>query len=419
MPSWGCIADDVTGATDLATNFVGQGFRTAVFFGVPTRATIEAVGDLDVAVVALKSRTAPTEVAVEESLGALEALRAAGAERYYVKYCSTFDSTADGNIGPVIDAVLGALGERATIVVPSFPDAERTVYRGRLFVGDEPLDESPMRHHPLTPMRDDSLVRLLQPQTTAAVRLITLPTVRRGADVLRRELDRATAETGGRVAVVVDAIDRSDLETIMSAANALRVVTGGSGLAQGLTGPSTDARDIPATPGRRAVLAGSASARTREQIAAAAPTLPSRKLDIPALRRDLHREVAAITSWAEQLWGADPAVVPLVFSVATLDDVTTSEGGSELVERALAAVAARFVELGARQLIVAGGETSGRVVQELGVTALRIGPAISAGVAWSAGTTSGGVHVSLALKSGNFGAPDMFESAWSALPEEA
>lgn len=415
---WGCIADDVTGATDLATAFVSRGLVAAVHFGVPGPGAISQFEGLDVLVVALKSRTAPPADAVRDSLSALEALLGAGAERIYVKYCSTFDSTPSGNIGPVIDAVLGRLGEPGTVVVPSFPDTGRTVYQGRLFVGSDPLDESPMRDHPLTPMRDSSLVRLLEPQTESEVSLVPLQSVHQGCGVLREELLRLIASGRERPALaVVDALDREDLATIMEAAAGLKVVTGGSGLALGIpAGDEADARRIPRTPGRRAVLCGSASARTREQIASGKRFLPSRKLDLDALGRDAAAEAGRIVDWARDLWSQDPSAVPLVFSAESIDDLAKDkDNASALVEQALASIAVGMIGEGVRELIVAGGESSGRVVQELGVETLRIGPAISPGVAWANATAADGTGLTLALKSGNFGERDMFTTAWSAL----
>jgi uncharacterized protein YgbK (DUF1537 family) len=425
MPAWGCIADDITGATDLATNFVSRGMRTAIFFGVPDDTV--AADDLDVAIVALKSRTAPTAEAVAKSTSALGWLRRQNVERIYVKYCSTFDSTEKGNIGPVIDAVLAETGSVSTIVVPSFPAAGRTVYQGHLFVGDQLLDESPMRDHPLTPMRDSDIARLLRPQTSGTVAHIALAEVRRGAASLAVHLATLTglARDDHRISIVLDAIDDSDLVTIMDAAANLTVVTGGSGLALGLgLRNEVDARDIPVSSGLRAVLCGSASARTREQIASARATLPSRKLDLGALRSDFTAEIDAIDDWARRLWRDDDEAIPLVYSVGSETDVdrgTTSsspaapESSGEVVERALAEIGERFATAGVRRLVVAGGESSGRVMQQLGVTALRIGPEISPGVAWSSGITSAGDAITVALKSGNFGEIDMFTSAWSIL----
>jgi len=434
VPEWGCIADDVTGATDLATNLVSRGYRTVVLLQPFDEIGRVRAGDVhdgdrlprdldevDAVVVALKSRTAPVDTAVAQSRAALEYLLDVGARRIYVKYCSTFDSTPRGNIGPVIDAVLESTGETVTIVVPSFPDAGRTTYRGHLFVGDDPLDESSMRHHPLTPMLDSSVPRLLQPQTRGDVHLVTLPVVRAGEEALAGELRRIeSASRGRRVSVVIDAIDRDDLTTIMAGAAALRVVTGGSGLALGLPERTMmDARHIRpvdgrrANEGRRAVLCGSASLRTREQVAHARERLPWQKLDLDALRHDFDAVIAGLADWAEACWQADPAAIPLVYSVDSLDDVARGGAdGADLVERAFGSLARALTARGATRLIVAGGESSGSVMAELGITRLTIGAEIAPGVAWSEAVSDRGDVYDVALKSGNFGAVDMFTTAW-------
>ncbi|MDQ1597443.1 MAG: 3-dehydrotetronate 4-kinase [Microbacteriaceae bacterium] len=416
MPLWGCIADDFTGATDLATNFVSQGFRTTVIFGAPdpARSDTPDASDVDVVVVALKTRTARVEQAVDESLRSLRYLESIGAERIYVKYCSTFDSTPAGNIGPVVDAVMAELGEAITVVVPSFPKAARTVYQGHLFVGSDLLSESSMRNHPLTPMLDSSVPRLLSAQTVNKVGLVPLDVVRAGSVAVR---DRV-AQSDERTLFVVDAITELDLATIAEATSGLRVVTGGSGLAMGYLhdAGSADARDIPTAGGYRATLCGSASQQTRAQVAHAKLTVPWRKLDLPALRAGFEAEVASLLDWATGVYEAQADATPLFYSVDSLADTQNVPAGtSELVEQALAAIAAGLVRLGARRLIVAGGETSGRVVSELGIERITIGTAIAPGVAWSAGSTADGVAVNVALKSGNFGAEDMFTSAWSLL----
>ncbi|MFE4229246.1 3-oxo-tetronate kinase [Arthrobacter sp. NPDC056886] len=416
MPQWGCIADDFTGATDLATNFVAQGFRTTVIFGAPDPVRPGTQDDpaIDVVVVALKTRTAPVEQAVSESLLSLRYLESIGAQRIYVKYCSTFDSTPTGNIGPVIDAVLAELDEAATVVVPSFPQAARTVYRGHLFVGSDLLSESSMRHHPLTPMLDSSVPRMLSLQSVNHVGLVPLDVVRAGAVALR---DRVVPGAG-RTLLVVDAISECDLTTIAEATNGLRVVTGGSGLARGYEhdAGSADARDIRVADGYRATLCGSASQATRAQVAHAKQSVPWRKLDLHALRDGFDAEIASLLDWAAGVYEDRADATPLFYSVDSLADTENVPAGtSELVEQALAAIAAGLVRLGARRLIVAGGETSGRVVSELGIDSITIGAAIAPGVAWSAGRTADGVPVNVALKSGNFGAEDMFTSAWAVL----
>lgn len=416
MPQWGCIADDFTGATDLATNFVSQGFRTTVIFGPPDpeQPDTQVESETDVVVFALKTRTAPVEQAVSESLRSLRYLESIGAQRIYVKYCSTFDSTPVGNIGPVIDAVLAELDEAATVVVPSFPAAGRTVYQGQLFVGSDPLNESSMRNHPLTPMLDSSVPRMLSLQTVNHVGLVPLDVVRAGGVALRNRV----VPDGERTLFVVDAISDLDLTAIAEATSGLRVVTGGSGLARGYAhdAGSEDARDIPVTGGYSATLCGSASQTTRAQVNHARLNVPSRKLDLHALRGGFNAEVASLLDWAAGVYGESADAMPLFYSVDSLADIENVPAGtSELVEQALAAIAAGLVQLGARRLIVAGGETSGRVVSQLGIDRIAIGAEIAPGVSWSAGRTADGVPVNVALKSGNFGGEDMFTSAWAVL----
>lgn len=466
-PIVGAIADDFTGATDLATMLVTRGFRTEVTVGPPEPAPVAdpvtdarpvtddpGVADdrgVDAIVVALKSRTAPVATAVEDSVAALRALRAAGCERFYFKYCSTFDSTPHGNIGPVIDALLDELGERRTVVAPSFPATGRTVYRSRLFVHDELLSESPMRDHPLTPMRDSHLERLLAPQTRRPVHALPHETVRAGSAAVAGALAGPELQDG---LIVTDATTDDDLRTLAAATASLPLVTGAAGLALGLTGPRPDAASARAgaadaiPSARGAVLSGSASAATRAQVAHAREHLPHRKLDLAALRADFGAAVGALTAFVTDCWEADPTTPPLVYAVADAADVEraapgpdargTADTASALVERALARLATELVGAGATGLLVAGGETSGAVTTALGVRTLRMGAPLAPGVSWAtarargvpgAGAGSGadsglgadpgsGVgarEIDLALKSGNFGAVDLFTSAWKAL----
>ncbi|WP_307853726.1 3-oxo-tetronate kinase [Streptomyces tagetis] len=416
---WGGIADDFTGATDLATNWVARGVRTSVTLGVPTEAELAGLAEMDAVVVALKSRTAPVAEAVGESVAALAALRRLGCERIYDKYCSTFDSTPRGNIGPVADALMAEMGTRTAVVVPSFPATGRTVYRGHLFVGDQLLGDSPMRHHPLTPMTDSRLVRLLSPQTVHPVRAVGLDVVRGDPGALRAALDASSDD--GPCYVVVDAIDDEDLTRIAAATAHHPLVTGGSGLALGLPSrgaPATAA--MPVVPGHRAVLAGSASAATRAQTEAALPDLPSTRLDLAALRADAAAEVARLTDWARAHWSAAPGRPVLVYAVGSLSDIERDppEGqrpAAELVEEALADCAVAFAGAGARQFVVAGGETSGSVVRALGVRRLELGPALAPGVSWAHGSAPDGASYNLALKSGNFGGRSLFTGAWGDL----
>jgi uncharacterized protein YgbK (DUF1537 family) len=416
----GCVADDLTGASDIALMLKRGGMRVVQVIGVPDGAL---PADADAVVVALKSRTIPAAEAVAQSLAAAKALQAAGARQLVFKYCSTFDSTDQGNIGPVAEALLALTGAAITTFCPAFPANRRTVYRGHLFVGDRLLSESPMRDHPLTPMRDPDLVRVLARQTKIHVGLVDLDTVRAGAPAIAARL-AALAKEGVRFAIV-DAVSDADLVTLGEACTDLPLVTGGSGIAlglpqnfrrAGLLAPHADEAKMTAPPGRAAILAGSCSAATRGQVAAAtAAGIPSFRLTPHALIAGT-QSPASVLDWVRQ----QPADAPiLVYSTAEPEEVTRvqenlgRERAAGLVEETLAEVARGLVASGVTRLIVAGGETSGAVVGGLGVKAIEIGPEIDPGVPWT--RTRDGAPLALALKSGNFGAPDFFLKAWSLL----
>ncbi|WP_420347940.1 3-oxo-tetronate kinase [Pelagibius sp.] len=417
----GCIADDLTGATDLALMLVRGGMRTIQVIGVPDDPG--SLPQADAIVVALKSRTIPAEDAVAQSLASAEALLAAGARQFFFKYCSTFDSTDRGNIGPVTEALMERLDCPFTLACPAFPATGRTVYLGHLFVGDVLLSDSPLKDHPLTPMRDPNLVSVLGRQTACEVGLVPFDVVDRGAaDVA--EAFREIAEAGTAIAIV-DAVSDRHLHTIGEAAADLRLITGGSGIAIGLPEnfrrrgmiASPDPVDGFAPPkGRAAVLAGSCSAATREQVAQAqAAGMAAFRIDPQDLASG-QTGVAEILAWAAGQGGEQPL---LVYSTASPEAVRGvqerlgREAAGALVEKALAAVACGLVDQGVRRLIVAGGETSGAVVQALGVQVLEIGPEIDPGVPWT--VAAGAPPLALALKSGNFGAPDFFVKAWGLL----
>jgi uncharacterized protein YgbK (DUF1537 family) len=417
----GAIADDFTGATDLANALVRHGMRTIQLIGVP-----EGDGPLpeaDAVVISLKSRTIPAPEAVEQSLAALQWLRRAGVRQVLFKYCSTFDSTDAGNIGPVADALLEALGARFTIFCPAFPENGRTIYKGYLFVGDVLLSESGMRDHPLTPMRDPSLVRVLGRQTPHRVGLVPLATVTRGAAAIRAAF--AALEAEGVRHAVVDAVTDADLLALGEAAAGLPLVTGGSGIAiglpdnfraAGLLAPEARADALPPVGGAAAVLSGSCSVATLAQVAAMRARRPVFDIDPLALAAG-EPVVAAALDWAAARLGDEPVLIsasaPPDEVRAVQERVGREEAGS-LVERALAQIASGLVARGVRRLVVAGGETAGAVVQALGVRGLRIGPQIDPGVPWT--MSLGEPAIALALKSGNFGAPDFFLRAFSCLP---
>jgi uncharacterized protein YgbK (DUF1537 family) len=419
----GCIADDFTGATDLAAMLVRAGMRTVQTIGAPDDARLAA--GADAVVVALKSRTIPAAEAVSQSLAALAWLRGAGARQIYFKYCSTFDSTPAGNIGPVADALLEALGADFAIACPAFPENGRTIYKGHLFVGDVLLSDSPMKDHPLTPMTDASLVRVLARQTRRRVGLVEHGTVRGGAAAIRARFDELRAR--GISYAVVDALADTDLLAIGAACVDHALVTAGSGVAlglpqnffaAGLMQPRSDAARLAPAGGKPAVLAGSCSAATRQQVALMAARHPAHALDPLADPDPARLARQALTAIAPALEAGRPFLVYSTAEPAQVAEVQAKLGtarAATLVEEALALVAARIVASGVRRLVVAGGETSGAVVKALGVKALAIGPQVDPGVPWTA-TVGSEPRIALALKSGNFGTPDFFEKALGLMP---
>lgn len=415
----GCIADDFTGATDLANNLVRAGMRVVQTIGVPNA---PLAAEVDAVVVALKSRTITPQEAIEQSLQALAWLQAQGAAQIYFKYCSTFDSTPEGNIGPVTEALMDALGTDFTIATPAFPDNGRTVFKGYLFAGQVLLHESGMQNHPLTPMTDSNLVRVMQAQTRRKVGLIDYKTVGQGADAVRARISDLRAEGVG--VAVVDATSNEDLQRLGPALQDLPLVTAGSGVAIGLPAnfglaPSAQASQLPAAKGLQAVVSGSCSVATNAQVAHfIASGRPTRLIDPASLMHgQTETVVQQVLAWAAPLLKAGPVLVYSTADPATVKQVQAQIGVAQagaLVEEALAAVARGLVALGVQQLVVAGGETSGACVQALSMVQLQIGPQIDPGVPWChAPTASGGVHI--ALKSGNFGTDDFFTKAFKVL----
>ena len=418
----GCIADDFTGATDLANMLVRGGMRTVQLIDVPDAGT--AVPDVDAVVVALKSRTIPAADAVAMSLRTLDWLRAAGCRQYFFKYCSTFDSTDEGNIGPVGDALLSALGAGITIACPAFPETGRTIYKGHLFVGDQLLSDTHMRTHPLTPMTDSNLVSVLARQTRRGVGLVQHREVAKGADQVRASL--TALEAAGTSYAVVDAISDDQLLDIGEACRDLALITGGSGVAlglpeyyrrAGLLAEVKGADAVPAVRGHAAVLSGSCSAATLGQVERFAATRPAFRLEPLALAEGREKVVGAALDWARTKLSDGPVLIyasaPPEQVRAVQDKLGRGEAGA-LVEQAMAEIAVGLVEAGVRRLVVAGGETSGAVVSALKVRGLRIGAQIDPGVPGT--VTIGAPELALALKSGNFGAVEFFEKALSQMP---
>ena len=420
----GVIADDVTGACDLAGGVAAQGIATSVFLGVPEDGMS---AEDDCIVVGLKTRTIPRAEAAEASVAAAKWLRGQGVEQLYQKYCSTFDSTDAGNIGPVADALAASLGGSAlTVGTPATPAAGRTQYLGHLFVGRQLLSESPMKDHPLTPMRDSDLVAVLSRQTPGAVALVPLATVRAGAGALA---DAISGERhAGAAHVLVDAIDDADLDLIAEATTLLDqpiVLGGGAGIAVAIARRAARSARIadapPVADGARLILSGSASARTREQVAAfAGPTI---RLDPLRLATDGPGEVETELARLLDTAVGDPVLVSATDEpdrVRAVQDRLGTDQAAALIEGAIGRLAILAVErFEVRRIIVAGGETSGSVAAALGISRLAVGRLAAPGVPWTTGTANavaGSPAVALLLKSGNFGQVDLFSTGWETAP---
>ena len=420
QPLLGCIADDFTGATDLAGILVKNGMRTSVMIGVPGG---RCEGGNDAIVIALRSRSVPRSDAVRSSIAALRWLRSTPCRQFFFKYCSTFDSTDQGNIGPVAEALMEELGAGFTIACPAFPANGRTVYNGYLFVNGVLLHESGMKDHPLNPMKDSNLVRVLERQSTRKVGLIDYPSVRSGAASIKNAVDAAGANGIGLA--IVDALSDADLCEIASACQDLPLITGGSGLAiglpqtfraRGLLAAGHNAGALPHVEGFSAVISGSCSLATQRQVAWVKQRMPAFQID-PLARASAAGIATNAIEWAASRLAKGPI---LFYATANAESVRENQAkmGTEragsFVEGVLGEISRQLVERGVRRLIVAGGETSGAVLNALGVTGLRIGNEIDPGVPWT--TSLGKTCLALALKSGNFGSEDFFIKAWSELP---
>jgi uncharacterized protein YgbK (DUF1537 family) len=413
-----CIADDLTGASDLGVTLAREGLSVVQVNGVPAPGFV--LPAVDAVVVALKSRTIPAPEAIAQSLAALDWLRGRGADRIYFKYCSTFDSTPQGNIGPVTEALQAALDARLVPATPAYPRNGRTVYLGHLFVGDVLLSESGMRHHPLTPMTDANLVRVLEAQTSGRVGLVANADVEAGAAAVQSRLAALTA--GGCRHAIIDATRDEHLVAAGKACVDLPLATGGSGLAMGLAralAPRAQAGvgvwTKPPTGAAVAWLSGSCSEATREQVAIARAAATAFPLDPLALAAD-PKLAAAIAAKAVAALGQRPVLVYATAApaeVAAAQQALGSERAASVVEEAFRCIARALANAGVRAFVVAGGETSGAVVDALHVQALAIGPEIDPGVPWTQAV--GGEPYRLALKSGNFGGRDFFVEATGML----
>ena len=414
----GCIADDYTGASDLANTLTRAGLRTVQTIGIP--ADDLALPEVDAVVVSLKSRSIEAGLAVSRSRAAETWLRGRGASHVLFKICSTFDSTDAGNIGPVMDALRDDCGEGIVLVTPAFPETGRTVYQGNLFVGAVPLNESPLKDHPLNPMHDSSLVRVLARQSRTQIGLVDLATVTRGADAVRARLAELAGKGIG--AAIIDAVFDRDLETIGLVAAEHRLSVGASGIGLGLaralvsTGKVKSAaagsESGAAVGGPAACLAGSCSQATLKQIASAEQVMPVFHLDPDRILTGAHEAQRAL-DWARPRLAEGPV---LIASSSTPDQVSAlqarhgRDAAGHAIEQAMADIAENLVKSGVRRLVVAGGETSGAVVDRLKIPGFLVGVEIAAGVPVLRAVGAGG-DMLLALKSGNFGGPEFFSDA--------
>ena len=416
----GCIADDYTGASDLANTLTRCGLRTVQTIGVPSDDL--ALPDVDAVVVSLKSRSIEAGLAVSRSRAAEKWLRGRGADHVLFKICSTFDSTDAGNIGPVMDALRADSGDTMLLVTPAFPETGRTVYMGNLFVGSVPLNESPLKDHPLNPMHDSNLVRVLARQSKTKVALVALADIARGPDAVRARLADLSGKGFG--AVIADAVFERDLETIGTVALDHRLSVGASGLGLGLAralvvsrkinANAPDAAADAAVGGPAACLAGSCSQATLQQIASAEKVMPVLHLDpdrVVAGKEEARRALA----WARERLGEGPI---LIASSSTPDQVAAlqarhgRDAAGQAIEQAMADIAEGLVvQSGVRRLVVAGGETSGAVVDRLAIPGFLVGAEIAAGVPVLRAVGAKDGDMLLALKSGNFGGPEFFTDA--------
>ncbi|HKU06475.1 MAG TPA: 3-oxo-tetronate kinase [Bradyrhizobium sp.] len=414
----GCIADDYTGASDLANTLTRQGLRTVQTIGVPSDDL--KLPDIDAVVVSLKSRSIEAGEAVARSRDAEKWLRSRGAGHVLFKICSTFDSTDAGNIGPVMDALRADCGEKIVLVTPAFPETGRTVYQGNLFVGIVPLNESPLKDHPLNPMHDSNLVRVLARQSKTKVGLVNLATLTRGPDAIRARLAELAGQGIG--AAIIDAVFDADLETIGAVAVDHRLSVGASGIGLGLARALVKSGKVKAASGAAsgavvggpaACLAGSCSQATLQQIAKAEAIMPVLHLDperVVAGKEEARRAVA----WAVERVNSGPL---LIASSATPEEVAALQSrhgriaAGHAIEQAMADIAEGLVRSGVRRLVVAGGETSGAVVDRLKIPGFLVGEEIAAGVPVLRAVGNGSGDMLLALKSGNFGGPAFFSDA--------
>ncbi|WP_312885048.1 3-oxo-tetronate kinase [Candidatus Sodalis endolongispinus] len=405
----GVIADDFTGATDIAS-FIAAAWRVVQLNGVPTQPLSTPA---DAVVISLKTRSCPATEAVALSLQGARWLREQGCDQLYFKYCSTFDSTAHGNIGPVTDALLAETGQPLAVLCPALPVNGRTVVHGYLFVFDQLLSESSLRHHPVTPMTDANLLRLMDAQSAWQTGLLPLACIRHGQAAIRQHLE--TLQQQGCRYVVADTLDSQDLAALAAALPASVLLTGGSGLGGAIAAHATGQRaatqpqETPPRAGRGVVLSGSCSQMTNQQVARYRQQAPA--LDIDRCRHDPDAYARALAEWVRD---QPDATAPLLYATDAPDEVQRlrqrypGEDIGAMIEACFARIATLLCQQGFCKFIVAGVETSSLIAQQLGVTGFDLGQTIAPGVPLVRDLQR---PLWLALKSGNFGDPDFFSKA--------
>lgn len=409
----GVIADDFTGGTDIASFLVANGVKTIQLSGSEHAEPFD--DDVQAIVVSLKSRSNPSHEAIEQSLAALELLKSAGARQIFFKYCSTFDSTLQGNIGPVTDALLNALDEEFTVICPALPVNGRTTYQGVLFVDGAPLNESGMRNHPVTPMTDSNIVRMMDAQAQGSTGLVPVDVVEQGVAAVNDAF--AALKAAGHRYAVLDALNDKHLNVLGEAVATLRLVTGGSGLGGAI------ARALPAAvksqrascarkTGPAVILSGSCSVMTNAQVVDYKTKAPSLDVDVDRLMTSPQGYEGEVLAWFKEQSGSGPA--PLIFATTGPDEVRRLQQtygpaeSSQAIERFFGRIATELVAAGVQRIIVAGGETSGSVTTALGISGFEVGDPIAPGVPWVRSLDG---RLDLALKSGNFGTTDFFSQA--------
>ncbi|GAB5405274.1 MAG: four-carbon acid sugar kinase family protein [Aureliella sp.] len=422
-PVLGCVADDITGATDLAINLVAGGMRVVqVMEALPADQLRQL--DCDAVVVALKIRSVESNIAVHQAIDATAQLQQAGCKRFFLKYCSTFDSTPGGNIGPIAEAMMEQLGQKQVVFCPAFPKNGRTVYQSHLFVHDRLLHESGMEKHPLNPMLDADLRRLLAAQSTLPVGGVDASAIELGSNSVKVRLEELA---GDFPLVILDACSDRHLAVLAEALAEANFVTGGSGIACflpeqyrkiGLGGEQTHEPVLPDVTGRAVVLSGSCSSATLRQIALFRERYPSKKIEVPRVLADGDAYLRELVRWVSEQDASRPVLLYSTSPAGEVDQLKVAHAGvniAESIERFQGALAQRLAtEVGVRRFVVAGGETSGAVASALGVNTLKIGPEICPGVPWTESVSK--QPLALAFKSGNFGSENFFEEALAMLP---